>query len=228
MIGSLTVIGLAVAAVLGYLITSAISEVIANEAMGWIPHLSRGIAERASRRLPSKSRERYLEEWCADLAQFDDRPLTALSHALLIAATVGVLSRALAPDAAIAPARTWRSTIGRFPLASVAMIRRAAVSMERIVRRTATVFARKTFFPNGYRTIEFLVIFVIFAITAVIADGAVAALLPRTSGGYAGGVSISITVGIVCVFMMNVLVGRLMTATDALFRVIRTRSARRL
>jgi lipopolysaccharide/colanic/teichoic acid biosynthesis glycosyltransferase len=60
------------------LLLPIVQKLLVSEVEGWLPHLSRRLVEIAARRLPERDRERYLEEWLAELSSFDDRRLTAL------------------------------------------------------------------------------------------------------------------------------------------------------
>jgi hypothetical protein len=77
------------------LMSPLIGSLGAREAAGWLPYLSAALVERASRKLPENQRERWRKEWQADLSQFQDRPLTQLTHALFTARGAASLSREL-------------------------------------------------------------------------------------------------------------------------------------
>jgi lipopolysaccharide/colanic/teichoic acid biosynthesis glycosyltransferase len=57
---------------------AVVQKLLVSELEGWLPHVSRRVVTAAARRLPLRDQERYLEEWQAELATFDDRRLTAL------------------------------------------------------------------------------------------------------------------------------------------------------
>jgi len=105
-------IGSAVAAVVLYLLLRGLGSLIGREAAGWAPHLSRALAERAASQLPVKYRARYTEEWLAELATLEDRPVSAVAHAVGIAITSRRLARELGP--AFEPADS-PSTARRLP-----------------------------------------------------------------------------------------------------------------
>src|SRR4051812_46017989 len=73
--------GLLIAASIGtFLLLAMLSALVGQEASGSIPVLCKAIAKRLSRLLPPADRERYEKEWLADLAQFDQRPISMLLH----------------------------------------------------------------------------------------------------------------------------------------------------
>jgi RNA polymerase sigma factor (sigma-70 family) len=55
--------------------------VLSNEARAWLPHLARWLVRQAAQRLQDEERDRYEEEWLAELAAWSDRPLSALVKA---------------------------------------------------------------------------------------------------------------------------------------------------
>ncbi len=57
------------------------NSLIAGEVRAWLPHLARNLVRSAARRLPPDTRARYEEEWLAELAAWEDRPLSALAKA---------------------------------------------------------------------------------------------------------------------------------------------------
>lgn len=63
-----------------------------SEGRGWAIELARAIVLSRLRRLPPEHRDRYREEYEADLDQLRERPATALIHALQAAARTGALS----------------------------------------------------------------------------------------------------------------------------------------
>src|SRR4051794_10700611 len=64
------------------LLARVVVAVLAAEARGMLPLLSRFLIKRACRRLPVDERSRWEAEWIADLSSFSDRPLGGLVHAL--------------------------------------------------------------------------------------------------------------------------------------------------
>jgi lipopolysaccharide/colanic/teichoic acid biosynthesis glycosyltransferase len=54
---------------------------IGGEIRAWLPYLARRLARSAARRLPAEARERYERDWLAELAHWEDRPLSALAKA---------------------------------------------------------------------------------------------------------------------------------------------------
>jgi hypothetical protein len=75
---ALLVIGLACIA-LG---VAVVQKLLVSEVEGWLPHVSQRLVDYAAQRLPQRDRERYREEWLAELNTFDDRQLTALLWSL--------------------------------------------------------------------------------------------------------------------------------------------------
>jgi hypothetical protein len=84
--------------ILIYITSRVVATVVGKEAVGWIPHISRGLVSRAAGCLPEEHRDRYEEEWCRHIADCEDRPLTALAKAIGYAGSVRRLRRELAPD----------------------------------------------------------------------------------------------------------------------------------
>ncbi len=80
-----------------YLVVRAVGGLIGKEAVGWAPHVARGLALRAAERLPAVHRDRYAEEWSAELEALSDRPITALLHAIGILGSARRLNRQLLP-----------------------------------------------------------------------------------------------------------------------------------
>lgn len=54
---------------------------MADELRAWLPHLSRWLVRSAARQLPPVERERYEGDWLAELAAWQDRPLSACAKA---------------------------------------------------------------------------------------------------------------------------------------------------
>lgn len=54
---------------------------IADELRSWLPYLSRWLVRSAARQLPPDERERYEGDWLAELAAWQDRPLSACAKA---------------------------------------------------------------------------------------------------------------------------------------------------
>ena len=65
----------------GTFVVPVLQALFTDEARGWLPHLARAVVRRAARRLPPAHRERYEDEWLAELAAYSDRRLTALVRA---------------------------------------------------------------------------------------------------------------------------------------------------
>ena len=65
----------------GTLVAPVLQGLFTDEARGWLPHLARAVVRTAARRLPPAYRERYEDEWLAELAAYSDRRLTALVRA---------------------------------------------------------------------------------------------------------------------------------------------------
>ncbi len=54
---------------------------LSDEARGWLPHIAEGLIRSAARQLQDAERDRYEEEWLAELAVWGDRPLSAIAKA---------------------------------------------------------------------------------------------------------------------------------------------------
>jgi hypothetical protein len=63
------------------LVVTILTALVTDDVKGWLPHIARGMTRSAARRLPPDHRERYKEEWLAELEAYSDRRLTALFRA---------------------------------------------------------------------------------------------------------------------------------------------------
>jgi hypothetical protein len=68
-----------------------VQNVLTDEAWGWLPRLAQSLVRSAVRRLDPSRRDRYQEEWRAELDQFDDRRLTGLAWALRVWLRAGAM-----------------------------------------------------------------------------------------------------------------------------------------
>jgi hypothetical protein len=80
------------------LVSAVAKDLVKDEVRAWIPHLTKRLVDRWARRLPAYARERWHQDALSDLGQFDDRPMTALVHALLMWWTLRELVAELGPD----------------------------------------------------------------------------------------------------------------------------------
>jgi RNA polymerase sigma-B factor len=78
-----TALGVAIAlgAIVCAVVVAAGQSLLSDEARAWLPHLARWLVRSAARRLQEQERDRYEEEWLAELAAWSDRPLSALGKA---------------------------------------------------------------------------------------------------------------------------------------------------
>lgn len=122
-----------------YIIARVAAGLISKEAAGWAPHVSLSIVRHASRRLPEAHRSRWLEEMEADIAEFAERPISGLFHAVLAARGAGRLARELRPVAVASGVSGAESPSSRSALrersASAAFILRVLTSFERLNTR---------------------------------------------------------------------------------------------
>lgn len=58
-----------------------VHSLLAGEIRAWLPYLARRLVRSAARRLPPPARVRYESDWLAELAAWEDRPLSALTKA---------------------------------------------------------------------------------------------------------------------------------------------------
>jgi lipopolysaccharide/colanic/teichoic acid biosynthesis glycosyltransferase len=72
---------LVAAAGLFAVLIAVLPSLIAGEIRAWLPHLARRLVCSAALRLPPSARDRYRKEWLAELAAWEDRPLSALAKA---------------------------------------------------------------------------------------------------------------------------------------------------
>jgi hypothetical protein len=89
------------AAMLSGLIVGVVVAVLGGlaiaEARGWLSYLQGQVVDRATGKLPLEARERYREEWQALLADYADRPLTALVQAFSLYLRAGAIAAELTP-----------------------------------------------------------------------------------------------------------------------------------
>lgn len=85
--------------VLSWIGLQVIASLVQQEVLGWIPHWSLGLLRLAVRQLPPAERDRWREEWEAELATLRDRPLTCLLAAVGIAFAVRGVGGELSPGA---------------------------------------------------------------------------------------------------------------------------------
>ena len=93
LLAALAVVGL----IVGYVFLRALGGMIGREAAGWAPHVARQVVRTAADGLPAEYRDRYREEWLAEVGTLSDRPLTALITAFSIARNARRLAQELAP-----------------------------------------------------------------------------------------------------------------------------------
>jgi hypothetical protein len=89
----------AVVGVLSWIGLQVVTSLVQQEVLGWIPHLSLGLLRLAVRQLPPAHRDRWLEEWEAELATLRDRPLTCLLTAVGFVFAVRGVCGAISPAA---------------------------------------------------------------------------------------------------------------------------------
>jgi hypothetical protein len=78
------------------LVLATLKSLVISELTGRVPALCEALIELAVKRLPEPSRERYREEWQADLLQMRSTPLSAIKHALLVGIGAGSMRAQLA------------------------------------------------------------------------------------------------------------------------------------
>lgn len=74
-------VAIALGAIVFAVAVAAGQSLLSDEARAWLPHLARWLVRSAVRRLQEEERDRYEEEWLAELAAWSDRPLSALGKA---------------------------------------------------------------------------------------------------------------------------------------------------
>jgi hypothetical protein len=94
------------------LVLGTVWRLLTAEADGQARRVPRKIVERAARRLPPHARERYREEWIAEISESSDRPLSAMAQALGISRGASALALELeavlvaaAPEVDVSAAR---------------------------------------------------------------------------------------------------------------------------
>src|SRR4051794_20725118 len=80
---TLTMLGV-VAVLLLYVIGRAVASVAADELKGWLALIAGGLVSLAVARVPEGERDRYREEWLAELLAYQPRPLSALAFAIRV------------------------------------------------------------------------------------------------------------------------------------------------
>jgi len=88
---------LTVAGLLVVLLARVLVGLLTAEAVATVPHVSRTVVRRAAEQLPPEQRDRFAEEWEADLETFGERQLAALKWAIGISFGVRELAAELAP-----------------------------------------------------------------------------------------------------------------------------------
>lgn len=73
-------VGAVVLAVLGV----ALQQLLADELVGWVPVLSHALVRLAARRLDDAERDRWREEWTAEVTAYGDRRLSGLAYAMYL------------------------------------------------------------------------------------------------------------------------------------------------
>ncbi len=67
--------------VVSALVLPIVVTLLTEETRAWLPHVTRALVRSAVRRVPPDHRDRYEEEWLAEVAAYSDRPLTAVVRA---------------------------------------------------------------------------------------------------------------------------------------------------
>jgi hypothetical protein len=114
---SIHVLLVGAAAGLGYVGIRVLTGLATTDVKGWLPHVNRAVIERAVDLLPPAYRERYVEEWIAETAALEDRPLTASIHVIWLllktpATAAALRGDARAVDTYVALIRSRLSSIG--------------------------------------------------------------------------------------------------------------------
>jgi hypothetical protein len=135
--GAAIVIG--IGAFLLYVLLRVVAGLISKDAAGWVPYFNRKIVRHASRLLPAEHRGRWLEEWEADVATFDDRPLTGTVHAILAAAGARRLARELRP---VATAATSSGNVSTIAGRAAAFGSHLAQTLANLLRKLSETLAR--------------------------------------------------------------------------------------
>jgi hypothetical protein len=91
----MSVLGVVTGAVLVLVVLPVCQSLLSDEARGWLPHLARGLVKSAANHVLPEHRDRYREEWLAELHAYRDRPLTAFLRAAGIRRSVRALNRQL-------------------------------------------------------------------------------------------------------------------------------------
>jgi hypothetical protein len=104
----LAIIGGAVAAAAVTVLVGVVVQLTAEEVSGWLPIWSRGLLSAAVRRLPVAQRDRYRDEWRAELAAYRGRPLGGILFAWRLRRRANSVSEAILEE----------EELGRFPEAN--------------------------------------------------------------------------------------------------------------
>jgi lipopolysaccharide/colanic/teichoic acid biosynthesis glycosyltransferase len=76
-------------------VVAAVLQLVVAEAFGWLPRIAQHLIRRAVRRLPSEHRERYAEEWLADLDELPVKGVSSVLFALHVVVRTPSMRRAL-------------------------------------------------------------------------------------------------------------------------------------
>jgi len=105
--GDMIAIGVVLATFIGLAIITAFIEA---ETVGYADWLPGWLLHRAAKKLPDGERDRWLEEWLADLNQLPKAPITRLGWALMSSWKSFALARAIRPTQRRLVRRpTWRT-----------------------------------------------------------------------------------------------------------------------
>jgi hypothetical protein len=81
---ALGVLGAALLGITLYVCGRAVASVAVDELKGWLPHMAAALVTAAAARLPALDRDRYREEWLAELLAYQDRAFTAFIYSVRV------------------------------------------------------------------------------------------------------------------------------------------------
>lgn len=93
------------AAILGAVITAMVARLASDELSGWLPIWTRGLLASSIKKLPAAQRQRYRDEWHAELVSYRGRRVAALSFVVRLRLRASSVCKAILEE----------EELGRFP-----------------------------------------------------------------------------------------------------------------
>lgn len=148
-----TIVLVVLAFLVGVFVLPVLQGLFTDEARGWLPHLARAMVRAAARRLPP-ARERYEEEWLAELAAYNDRRLTALFRACSLSFGARALSAELDDEVAAARVSILDRVVAGLGLLFLAPMLVLIVVAIKLDSRGPALFRQPRIRPDGSRFVQ--------------------------------------------------------------------------